>query len=168
MSAYILPAIIVLLFIYAVIKKISVYDCFIEGVKESLKLLLSVFPFLASMFILVELFRASGLSDLMVKALSPLFNAIGVPPELGEIIFVKPVSGNGSLALLEDIFKTYGPDSYIGRCAAVINGSSETTFYIAAVYFSTVKVKKLRAAIPISLFASFAGAIFACLVCKIM
>ena len=122
----------------------------------------------AVIFIAIELFRASGLSALLSKGLSYPFRYLGIPPEISELVLLVPMSGNGALALLEDIMNTYGPDSYIARCASTIAGASETIFYISAVYFTKCKVKRLRYAIPVALFGSFCGMVIACALCRVM
>lgn len=149
-------------------KKVPVFDTFSEGCKESLKLVCSIFPFICAILIAVELFSLSGLNVYLSKLLAPIFTLLGIPTELCELLIIRPLSGNGSLAMLENIYTTYGVDSYIARCASVIVGASETVFYISTVYFSTTKVKKLRYAIPVSLFSCYAGAIIACVVCRFM
>ena len=118
--------------------------------------------------IAVALLRVSGITDYLSYILSPIFRALGVPSELCELVLLRPFTGAGSYGLLENILSTYGADSYISRCACVIMGCSETIFYVATVYFSKTKVKKLLYAIPIALLTSVVGVIFACLFCKIM
>ncbi|MEG1500243.1 MAG: spore maturation protein, partial [Clostridia bacterium] len=126
-----------------------------------------IFPFIAAILIATTLFSASGLSGALTKLVSPVFNFLGVPSEVCELIMIKPFSGSGSTAVLANILKTYGADSYIARCACVIASSSETIFYMSAVYFSSVKIKKLGYAIPLSIFASLIGAVVGCLICRI-
>ena len=168
MSKYILPVFIFAVIIAAFIKKVPVYDNFVKGSKESISLILSIFPYICAVLIAVELFSLSGLNAYLAKIMSPLLGALGIPDELCELLIIRPLSGNGSLAILEDIYKKYGADAYISRCASVIVGASETVFYVGTVYFSTTKVKKLKYAIPISLIACYIGAIVACLLCRIM
>ncbi len=168
MSAYIIPVLILVLLVYGGVKRVGVYDCFTEGAKEAGKLIISIFPYIAAIYIGVQLFKASGAGAALADFLEPVMSLIGIPKELTELIIIRPLSGSGSLALLEEIFAEYGPDSYVARCASVIIGSSDTVFYIAAVYFSTTKVKHLRYAIPVALFATFIGAIFACLICRLL
>ncbi len=168
MSAYILPILVIVLFLFAYIKRVPVFTRFAEGAEKAIKLVVSIFPFIAGIYLAVVLFRVSGLSAALSKTLAPVFDFIGVPSELTEFIVVRPLSGSGSLALLEDIYKTYGADSYTARCASVIMGSSETIFYVTAVYFSTTKVKKLKGAIPIALLATAVGAVVSCLLCRLM
>lgn len=168
MSKYILPAFIIIVILWAFIKKVPIYDNFVKGSKESITLILSIFPYICAVLIAVELFSLSGLNSYLAKIMSPVLSFLGMPPELCEILIIRPLSGNGSLALLEGIYKTYGVDSYIARCASVIVGASETVFYVCTVYFSTTKVKKLRYAIPISLIACYVGAMASCILCRFM
>ena len=168
MSVYLLPAFILLTFIYAKNKKVNVYTSFINGAKQSLGLVASIFPYLATIMIMVQFIKISGLASLLANFISPLFNYIGIPSELSELVLLKPFSGNGSLAILNDIYSTYGVDSYIGRSASVIVGSCDTVFYVTTLYCSQTKVKKLLYAIPVALIATLVGAILSCLICKIM
>ncbi|HIU21308.1 MAG TPA: spore maturation protein [Candidatus Limadaptatus stercorigallinarum] len=168
MTAYLLPVILIGNLVYAIIKKVNVYDCFLDGAKESLSLVKSIFPYVAVIFICIELFRASGLSAIVSGWLSYPLRFLGIPPEITELVLLVPLSGNGTIALLESIITEYGVDSYIARCAAAIAGASETIFYVSAVYFSKCKVKRLRYAIPVSLFGSFCGMVIACALCRVM
>ena len=168
MSSYIIPAIVLALFVYALIKKVNTYSSFVEGAKGSLQLVFDIFPYIVAIFIMVEMFRVSGFALILSEFLSPAFNLIGVPKELIELVLLRPFTGSGSLALLSEIYMTYGTDTYIGRAASVIMGSSETVFYVASVYFAKTSVKKLSYAIPVALVASLVGAIVACLICRII
>lgn len=168
MSAYVLPVIVIILLIACIIKKVRVYDCFLEGAKDSLSLIKTIFPFIATIFVCIELFKASGLSQLLSSWLATPLNWLGIPKEITELLLLVPLSGNGTIALFENIVNTCGVDSYPARCAAVIAGGTETIFYISAVYFSSKKVKKLRYAIPVSLFATLIGTVCACAMCRIM
>ncbi|MBE5750278.1 MAG: spore maturation protein [Clostridiales bacterium] len=168
MSKYIIPALFVLIFAYSFVKKVKPYDAFTEGAKSAIPFAMSVFPYLASIFVLTELFEASGLSDAVSRLVSPLFNLLGIPKELTKLVLIKPFSGNGALAILSEIYTQYGVDSYLSRCASVIYGSSETVFYVAAVYFAGAKTKNLTLPIIISLIASFASCVFACFICLVM
>ena len=152
----------------AAIKRVNVYAGFSEGVEGALKFTLSLLPCLAAMFIMCELFEASGLSGALVKALAPAFEFMGVPPELTKLILIKPLSGSGSLAYLTKILQEYGADSYIARCACVCYGSSETVFYVSAVYFAGLKTKGLLRPIIICLAASLISTVCACALLKVM
>ncbi|MBR2871397.1 MAG: spore maturation protein, partial [Clostridia bacterium] len=143
MMAYFIPILFLVIYIYSAFKKVKPYDSFTQGAKSAIPFAVSIFPYLVSIFVLTELFEASGISAAVSNFLAPVFNFIGIPKELTKLVLIKPFSGNGSLAVLTEIFNTYGVDSYLSRCACVIYGSSETVFYIAAVYFAGAKTKKL-------------------------
>lgn len=166
--ALIIPLIFIFVFGFAVFKKVKVYDEFSAGISEAVKFTLSLLPCLAAIFMMCELFEVSGLSALLTKWLSPVFGALGVPPELTKLVLIKPFSGSGSLAYLDEIINLYGADSYIARCACVCFGSSETVFYISAVYFAGLKVKKLALPIAAVLISTTLTTVLACLICRIM
>lgn len=165
---YVIPAVILITIVIAAFKKVSVYDSFIYGARESFSLIISLLPYLAGIFMLMEVFRESGLSEKISNILAIPFSYFGIPKELTELLILRPLSGSGSLAVVERIFNEYGVDSYVSRCASVIMASNDTVLYISAVYLSTSKDKKCLPAIVISLISSFVGAICACLICKIM
>lgn len=168
MSAYILPIIFIFIFCYAKHKKVPCYDTFVKGAKKSIPLVVDIFPYIATIMIAVALLRLSGITNLLAYILSPVFNLLGIPSELVELVLLRPFTGSGSYALLNDVLVRYGADSYISRCACVILGCSETIFYVTTVYISQTKVKKLLYAIPIALICSLVGSVGACLLCKII
>ena len=168
MSKYFIPILFLIIFFFALIKKVKPYDAFTLGAKSAIPFAASLFPYLVSIFVITELFEISGISNAVSTFISPFFNLLGIPSELTKLVLIKPFSGNGSLAILTEIFNTYGVDSYLSRCSSVIYGSSETVFYVAAVYFAGAKTKKLTAPILISLFASFCSCVFACFICLIL
>lgn len=168
MSSYIIPIFIIFILAYACIKKVNAYNSFVGGAKTSFDLILTSLPYIVAIFIALELFRDSGLSNILSTILSPVFSFFGIPSELNEMILIKPFSGCGSLAVLENIFITYGPDSYLARAGCCIAGSSEAIFYVTAVYFSKTKIRKLSYAIPVAIIANFLGCVVACNICKIM
>lgn len=165
---YFIPIFFLFVFVYSAIKKVKPYDAFTSGAKGALPFAMNIFAYLVSIFVLTELFEISGISLAVTKILTPLFGLLGIPEELTGLVLVKPFTGSGALALLSDIFEKYGVNSYLARSACVIYGSSETVFYIAAVYFAGAKKRNLLLPIVISLFASFASCVFACFICKIM
>lgn len=167
MSNYIIPAFILFILAFSLIKKINAYDSFVGGAKQAVDLCINTFPYLVAIFSIVELLQASGLSVLISSAASPIFKLFGIPAELTEFLILRPFTGSGSIGMLSKLFSMYGPDSYISKCACVIMSCSETTFYVVAVYFSTVKIKKLRYIIPICLLSAFFGSIFACAICRL-
>lgn len=166
MSAYIIPVLFLLVLAASFIKRKEPYGGFIDGAKQAVDLTINVFPYLLAVMVAVEAFRVSGASAYLATALEPVMNAVGLPKELAELMFLRPVSGAGSLAVLDGIYTTYGADSYIGRCASVIYGSSETIFYISTIYFSQSHVKHLRYAIPVALVATLTGCIVGCYLLK--
>ena len=167
-SMFVTPVLVLALLIYASFKKVDAYGAFVNGAKGAISLAVSILPFLVAVFVAVELFRVSGLATWLSGALSPVMSLVGMPSELTELVLLRPFTGSGSLALLDNIFVTYGADSYIARTGSVIIGSSETVFYVATVYFAQTKVKRLLYAVPVALFACLISAIVACLICRIM
>ena len=166
--ALVIPVLFLLVFVFALVKKVRLYDSFTAGIKEALPLAFSLFPYLAAILMLSELFEKSGLSDMITSFLAPAFRFLGVPPEIAKLVLIKPFSGSGSTALLSDILSTYGADSFIGRCACVSYGSSETVFYILAVYFANIKNKKLVKPVAIALTANLATVVLGCYLCRIL
>ena len=167
-SIYIIPVLIFIMLVVASIKKNKPYNSFVSGAKQSVELVVDIFAYIVAVFVFIEIFDASGLSDMLSKVLAPVFKVLGVPTELTKLTILKPFSGSGGLALLQDIFDKYGVDSYIARCASVILASSDTVFYVSTVYFSKTSVKKLGIAIPVALLATTISVILSCFFCKIM
>ncbi|MBQ4535246.1 MAG: hypothetical protein IJA22_00310 [Clostridia bacterium] len=167
-SAYIIPVLVIGVLVYAQIKKLETYNAFVKGARGAFDLVLSIFPFIATIMIMVALMRASGLMDIVISLFAPLFTLLGIPVEVTELVLLRPFTGSGSYAILNDIYTTYGADTYVSRCASVIMGTSETIFYVAAVYFSQTSVKKLSYAIPLALVLSLFGTVVACLICRII
>jgi spore maturation protein B len=169
---YILALIIPLLFlgsfVYALFKKVKVYDSFTEGVKSAIPLILSVFPYVAAVTMLCKLLEVSGLEKTLTEWISPLFSFTGIPEEIAPLVIMKPLSGSGSIAVLTQILERYGVDSYAARCACVAYGTSDTVFYIGAVYFAGLERKKMTTALVISLFSFLISVIFSCFLCRIM
>jgi spore maturation protein B len=168
MNIYIIPLLILFIFVYAGFKRVNTYKSFTQGAKAAIKLCVDILPFIATILIAIQLFRVSGLLDILCDVLAPIFGFFGVPSELTAFIILKPFSGSGSISLFNEIVATHGADSYITRVASVIAGSSETVFYISAVYFSKTKIRRLAYAIPVALFCVILAAILAALVCRII
>ena len=161
-----IPMFIAIVMIYALIKKVDAYNGFVEGAKGSLPLMATLLPYIIAMFVAVELFRNSSLSDMLGNFLAPVLNLVGIPKELCELILIRPFSSNAGYVLLRDIFSTYGVDSYIGKCASVIMGGSDTIFYVSSIYFASTKVKKTLLTIPIALICNVACCVIACFCCR--
>lgn len=166
--ALLIPVIFLLSFAYALFKKVKLFDCFAEGVKGAIPLVVSVFPYIATVTVLSKLFEVSGLEGKLAQLLSPLFSFTGIPNEIAPLLIVKPLSGGGALAVLSEILTKYGVDSYAARCACVAYGSSETIFYIGAVYFAGLKRKKLPLALVIAVLSYLASVVLCCALCRIM
>lgn len=166
MSSFFLPMIIIALIIYSIYKRQNAYFSFAKGAKKSFDLILTTFPYIVTILVVVAVYNASGLNLYVSNFLSPILNFLGVPVQLTELIILKNFTGGGSIAILENIFVNYGVDSYIGKCASVIMASSEAIFYITAVYFSKTEIQKFKYLIPLALFLNFFSAIFACFVCR--
>lgn len=165
-SDWAIPFLIVSIPTYAIFfKKIPVYEEFVEGAKDGFQVALKIIPFLVGMLVAIGMFRASGAMTALTDAVAPFLDSIGFPAEILPLAIMRPLSGSGSLALLTDIAKTEGPDSMITKIAATLVGSTETTFYIIAVYFGSVGIKRFRHAIPAGLIADLAGIIASIAVC---
>ncbi len=168
MTDYIIPAVILIIFAFALIKDMPVYQYFTKGAKAAVNVCVNMFPYLVAILLMVQMMRVSGLTSYAAKFLSPVFGAVGIPKELTELVLLRPFSGAGSLAILSDVLNQYGADSYIGRCASVIVASSDTIFYVAVVYFSNSKVKKLRYGLPLAILINLISVILSCLLCRFL
>ena len=166
--SFILPTCILSVCIYAGFKRVKLYDEFVKGAKNGIDTVLSILPYLIVVFIMTELFTVSGLSDKLIKLLSPVFKFLGIPREITPLVILKPFSGSGSLARLTEIFTENGVDSYVSRWACAVYGSSETVFYVSAVYFSKSKEKRLTRPILICLASTLFSTVIACFLCKFL
>ena len=162
MTSYIIPVIFLSVLVLSFFKKKDAYSVFVDGSSRAIDLMADVFPYLITIMMAVAVFRASGVSAALSCFLSPIMSLLGLPKELTELLLLRPLSGAGSLSVLDDIFTLYGTDTFTGRCASLIYGSSETIFYITAIYFSQCSVKRLRYAIPVALIATFTGCVIGC------
>ncbi|MDE7243476.1 MAG: spore maturation protein [Oscillospiraceae bacterium] len=156
-SAYLVPLLLAFVALFGAGRRVNVYDALSRGAEEGLSTLLRIFPPLVGLLTAVYMLRASGLLDLLGGVLAPLLEFLGIPPETTGLLLIRPVSGSGALALGSELMAAYGPDSYTGRTAAVMLGSTETTFYTIAVYFGAAGVRKTRYAVPAALTADLAG-----------
>ena len=152
--------------VYAAARGIKVYDEFVEGAKESFNVILRIIPFLVTMLVAIGMFKGAGGIDLLTKLLSPVLTPLHFPPDLLPMALMRPLSGSATLALLTDIVHRLGPDNIISLTAATIYGSTETTFYVAAVYFGAVGIKQTRHAIPAGLLADLTGVIASVIICR--
>ena len=164
MSIYIIPVLILAIFVYAFIRGVNTYKSFIKGAQDAIKLCIELLPFICTILIAIQLLAMSGLLNHLVRFIGPVFEWFGIPRDLTAFIIMRPFTGAGSIALFEEIIKQYGPDHRITRIASIIAGSSETVFYISVVYFSKTNVKKLGYAIPVALFVTMLTAVLAALI----
>lgn len=152
-----MPAIIAVVAVCGMVKRVDVYDALVAGAGEGLGVLIRIVPPMVGLLTAVYMLRASGALELAAQALGPLLVRLGIPPETVALLLVRPVSGNAALGVGAELIATYGPDSLIGRTAAVMLGSTETTFYTIAVYFGAAGIVKTRYAVPAALCADLAG-----------
>ncbi len=152
--------------LYGVIKKINVFDAFIEGARQGFDTSISLIPYLIAIMVAVGMLRASGFFELLQHWLTPLLNAVGMPPELLPLALIRPFSGSASMGVMAELIHQNGGDSFISRTAATMMGSTETTFYVIAVYFGAVNIRRTRHAIPAGLLADLAGIIAAVCICR--
>lgn len=168
MSNYVIPFFIALIMIIGLAKKVDVFSEFTEGAKENLKASVSVLPSLIALMTAIGMFKASGALEFISATISPLTNILGFPEKCIPLAIIRPISGSGALAVFENILTDVSPDSFAGRVASVIIGSTETTFYTIAVYYGITKVKKTRQALPASLAADFTGFVLSALTIRIL
>lgn len=164
----IIPIITIIIITYGMIKGRKVYEWFIEGAKDGLKVCLNIFPYLLAMIIAVQIFRESSLLDLLNKILSPISGIIDLPKEVVPLVLIKPLSGSGAIGIFTDILNNYGADSVIGLVSSVIMGTTETIFYTVTVYFGAVKIKKSRHTIWAAIMADMTAIIMAIMMVKIL
>lgn len=153
LSALVVPVILCFTACFAMRRRVDVYSALTKGVEEGLTVLLHILPSLIGLLTAVYMFRASGAMEFLAALLSPALEKLGIPPETAPLLFIRPISGSGALAVGSEIMETYGADSYIGRVAAVMLGSSETTFYTIAIYYGSAGIVKTRYTIPAALCA---------------
>ncbi|AVQ32443.1 spore maturation protein [Fusobacterium varium] len=168
-SLYAIPMIIFIIVGYAfLVKKVKVYEVFCEGAKEGFTTAIRIIPFLVAMLVAIGIFRSSGCIDIMMRVLDPVFSAIGMPGEVLPMAIMRPLSGGGATGIMNDLMLTYGPDSLIGRIASTMMGSTETTFYVLAVYFGAVSIRKTRHAVAAGLLADVAGLLTSVWICNLV
>lgn len=167
-SNYILPLFLLMILGYGFYKKIDVFSTFIDGAKKGFDIFLSILPSLTALFLAVQVLKSSQGIEFITKILSPVANLLKIPPETLSLCILSPISGGGSLSIYESIICEYGPDSYIGRVASVMMGSTETTFYAITVYYGAVGIKKIRHTAICSLCADFTSFILAGIIVRLL
>lgn len=167
-SDLILPGLLAFVGLYGAGKRVNVYAALTHGAEDGLTVLLHIIPSLVGLLTAVSMFRASGAMDLLTTLCAPLLRAVGIPPETAPLMLIRPISGSGALAVASDLMDAYGPDSFIGRVAAVMMGSTETTFYTIAVYFGSAGIVRTRHTVPAALAADLTGFLAAALTVRLL
>ena len=166
--AFAMPLFALSVIIYGLVKRVPIFDLFISGVKEGVAVLYSIAPTIIGLVFAVDLLRSSGAITVLCNFIEPAAEFLGFPKEIVPMVLLRPVSGSGSTALLTSLFEECGPDSFAGRVASVLAGSSETTFYAVAMYFGTVKIKKIRHTLATALLADFTAAVMSVLTVRFL
>lgn len=166
-SVYAVPVIFFSILSVGLYNNIKVYDVFVESAKEGITTIIKIIPPLVGLMVAIGVFRASGALDLLIFAAKPFTKLLGIPPEVMPLAFLRPISGSASLALVSDIIKNYGPDSFIGRTASTMMGSTETIFYTLTVYFGSVGVKNIRYTLVCALIADTVSVVASVWICTL-
>jgi spore maturation protein B len=165
-SLWAIPFLLVVIPLIGLVRKVKVYEAFVDGAKEGFEVAVRIIPFLVAILVAIGMFRGSGAMELLTDALRPVLSAVGFPPELLPLAMLRSLTGSGSLAFMTDMVQTAGPDSLLGRMAATMYGSTETTFYVLAVYFGAIGIKRTRHAVPVALFGDLVAVIATIIVCR--
>ena len=168
MTDLIIPIIVLLIIIYGFYKKIDLYDSFLRGVKEGMHTVIKIFPTIFTMMLAVQVLLKSNIISDFTNILNPLFTILKFPGELFTLALLRPISGTSALVVMNDLLRTYGPDSFIGRVASIIQGSTDTTIYILGLYFSSVGIKKSKYALIVGLLADLSAIILSVIIVKIL
>jgi spore maturation protein B len=160
-SYFVIPLMLVGFPLYGLYKRVPVYESFVEGAKEGFQVAVRIIPYLVAILFAVAMFRASGAMDALARFLSPVLEPLGFPAEVLPMAIIRPLTGSGSAAIVVDMINRYGEDSIYVKMASVMFGSTETTFYVIAVYFGAINIKKTRHAVPAGLIADISAMIFA-------
>ncbi|WP_284141250.1 MULTISPECIES: spore maturation protein [unclassified Virgibacillus] len=156
-SAWLIPFILLLILLTATWKKIPSYELFVEGGKEGIKMAVSLLPFLVGMIVSISILRSSGALEAFIELITPLLALIGIPPDIIPLALVRPISGTAALGMTTELISTHGPDSFIGRLASTMQGSTDTTLYILTVYFGAIGIRKMGYALKVGLLADLIG-----------
>jgi spore maturation protein SpmB len=169
LSPWILPALMAGFLLFGTLRRVPIYEVFVEGAKEGFQVALRIIPYLVAILVAVGMLRASGALNLLIKALAPITAPLGLPAEALPMALMRPLSGSGAYGILAAIINdpAIGPDSYTGVLVSTLQGSTETTFYVMAVYFGAVQVRRIRHAMAAALTADAAGVIFAVIACTL-
>lgn len=165
-SPLIIPLLILFIISYGVIRKVAVYEEFVEGAKEGFHIAVRIIPYLVAILFAIAMFRASGAMEALIDFVAPAFSMLGIPADILPMTIIRPMTGSGSVGVLTELIQTHGEDSLVVKIAATMFGSTETTLYVLAVYFGAVGIKKTRYALQAGLIADATGFIAAVIVCS--
>lgn len=168
LSSLIIPIMVLGIVIYGIYKKVNVYDTFIDGCKESFEMIMTIFPHLLGMILAINLFLNSNILGILESLLKPILTLIEIPFDIIPMAIMRPISGSSTLAILNNIFAKYGPDSFIGYLGSVIQGSTDTTFYVLTLYFGSIGIKKIRYSLYGGLFADLIGIVTSIVIVKLL
>ena len=166
MAAWVIPTFLFAALVYAMIKKVDVFDTFVEGAKDGFATSVKLIPFLVAMLVAIGLLRASGALDLFIALMTPFLSRFNIPAEVVPLAIMRPLSGSGALGITAEIFNSHGPDSFVGRIASTMQGSTDTTLFVITVYFGAVGIYKTRHTLSAGLMADVNGLIVSVLVCR--
>ncbi len=167
-SRWAIPVIFAGVLVYGLCRKIDVYNVFLEGAKDGLNIAVQIVPYVVSIFAALGIFRNSGAMALLARLLAPVLRPLGVPADVLPLMLIRPLSGSGAMAITVELLRHHGPDSYIGRLASTLQGSTDTTFYVLSVYFGAVGIRKIRHALAVGLFADLAGFVLAVVLVRLV
>ncbi|HLR73969.1 MAG TPA: spore maturation protein [Virgibacillus sp.] len=167
-SIWIIPCFILIVLTVATYKRLPTYELFVDGGKEGVKMAFSLLPFLVGMIVSISILRSSGALEAFIELISPVLIFVGIPPEILPLALVRPISGTAALGMTTELIDNYGPDSFIGRLASTMQGSTDTTLYILTIYFGAVGIKRMRYALKVGLLADLIGIIASILIVTII
>lgn len=166
LSIWIIPAVLFMIVLAGFLRRVPVYEAFVEGASEGFQTSIRLLPYLVAMMVAINVFRFSGALEDCIQFVHPLLYKVGIPPELAPLAIMRSLSGSGSLGLVSELFNTYGPDSLIGRIASTILASTDTTFYVLTIYFGSVGIRNPRYSLFVGLTGDLAGFLVAVAICK--
>ncbi len=149
-------------------RRLPVYETFIQGAAEGFQIAVRIIPYLVAMFVAIKVFRVSGAMDMLARLCAPVLGILGAPPEVLPLALMRPLSGSSALGIATELVKTYGPDSFIGRLASVMQGTTDTTFFVLTIYFGSVGIKKYRHALALGLIADLTGLLLSIFLCNLI
>lgn len=167
-SLWAIPCLIGLILLFGAWKKVPVYETFVQGAKEGFSTAINIIPHLVGMMVAITIFRASGALEYLLSLIQPVLKWLHIPPEIVPLALIRPISGTGGLAITTDIIETFGPDSFLGRLASTMQGSTDTTLYILTVYFGAVGIRKIGYALKVGLWADFVGVAASIIICTLI